>query len=301
MTCDNSKLNKVSVCIPTFNRKDYLRETLKSVYEQTFRDFEVVIVDDGSNDGTAEMVEELDFPALRYYYQTNKGDAAARNKLIELAQGRYITFIDSDDLLIPDALERMVEVVDSYEEDVIVYGSYLRIDENGDVFGKCKRRLPSGYVTRQLFQDIFIHSCGSMFPRSIFSAEELRFDTDLSVCSDYALWLRLSTEYKFIALPQPTFKRRRHRNNLSVMSSHNKLTELNVLKDFYRAYGKDIIPKKEANTRFSKEQYRIAKAFIAEGKKELARKYLWKSFHTRPRPKPLWLLLKTSTQNHSPR
>lgn len=93
---------KVSVCIPTYNRKDYLRETIASVFQQTFKDFEIVVVDDGSTDGTAEMVARMDCP-ITYFHQSNSGDAAAPNKLIELAKGQYISFLDSDDcfLLMP--------------------------------------------------------------------------------------------------------------------------------------------------------------------------------------------------------
>ncbi|GAH11977.1 unnamed protein product, partial [marine sediment metagenome] len=77
-------------------------------------------MDDGSTDGTEEMIKKLDFP-VTYYWQKNGGDAAARNKLIELAKGGYISFIDSDDLLMPDAIEKMVDVMESETEDVIVY------------------------------------------------------------------------------------------------------------------------------------------------------------------------------------
>ena len=84
---------KVSVCIPTYNRKDYLKEALESVFAQTYKNYEVVIVDDGSTDGTEDMLKDADYD-VRYYWQKNSGDAAARNKSIELAQGKSITFID---------------------------------------------------------------------------------------------------------------------------------------------------------------------------------------------------------------
>ena len=113
-----------------------------------------------------------------------------------------------------DALERMAAVMKSEPEDVVVYGPYLGIDENGNVVKKSKRKLYSGRVTKYLFEDIFIHSCGSMFPRKALEGTE-GFDESLRVCSDYDLWLRLSLKYRFIALEEPTFKRRRHSENLS--------------------------------------------------------------------------------------
>ena len=79
----------VSVCIPTYNREHLLKETLESVFAQTYKDFEIIIVDDGSTDDTKQMLEKNNFN-VRYHWQKNAGDAAARNKLIELAQGKKI-------------------------------------------------------------------------------------------------------------------------------------------------------------------------------------------------------------------
>ena len=95
----------VSVCIPTYNRKTYLRETLQSVFAQTYKDYEIVVVDDGSTDGTDQMIKGPGYK-VRYCWQENAGDAAARNKLIELAQSKFITFVDSDELLIQNTVER---------------------------------------------------------------------------------------------------------------------------------------------------------------------------------------------------
>jgi glycosyltransferase involved in cell wall biosynthesis len=285
---------KVSVCIPTFNRKNYIQKTLESVYSQSFTDFEVLVLDDGSTDGTADFIKSLNFPNLHYFYQQNSGDAAARNRLIDLAKGEYITFLDSDDLLVEGALQNMVNTIVSYKETVIAYGGYLRIDESGRVIGRSKKKLYSGYVTRKLFQDIFINSCGSIFPRTVFNDRSVRFDSSLKVCSDYALWLYLSTKYKFVALHEPTFKRRRHGENLSVASSQNRLCELKVLEVFYHKHGKKIIPESEARVRLSKEQYRVAKSFTAENNRKLSKKYYQKSFRTKWNMKSLLGIISSS-------
>lgn len=87
---------EITVGVSTFNRKDYLRESLESLQNQTFHDFEIIVVDDGSTDGTREMIRR-DFPGIRYLYQENQGDAAAKNKVAAHARGRYLVFNDSDD------------------------------------------------------------------------------------------------------------------------------------------------------------------------------------------------------------
>jgi glycosyltransferase involved in cell wall biosynthesis len=276
----------VSICIPTYNRKDYLKETLDSILVQTYKDYEIVIVDDGSNDGTEDMLKQLGFP-VTYHWQENGGDAAARNKLIELARGQYISFIDSDDLLLPDAIEKLVRIMQTEDEDVIAYGSYLRIDQNGKVYGRCKRKLYSGNITKYLFQTVFVHSCGSMFPKKILKDSTV-FDTSLKVCSDYDFWLRLSMKYRFVALPEPTFKRRRHINNLSTASFENYLTEFQVLERFYyEKGGNKIIPQKTAMKILSKEGCRTGRYAIREGLYDQASQLLGQSFRRHPNLKSL--------------
>ena len=277
---------KVSICIPTHNRKEYLKETIDSILAQTYKDYEIVIVDDGSTDGTEEMIKNLDYPTT-YHWQQNAGDAAARNKLIKLAKGDYISFIDSDDLLMPDAIERMVHAMQAETEDVVVYGSYYRIDQAGNVYGKCKRKLRSGNITKHLFETILVHACGSIFPKKILKAAS-PFDTSLKVCSDYDLWLCLSLNYRFIALDHPTFKRRRHPTNLSVPSFENGLTEFQVLKRFYyEKGGKEVIPEKTAMKVFSKEGRRAGRCATREGLHDQACQLLSQSFRQHPNLKSL--------------
>jgi glycosyltransferase involved in cell wall biosynthesis len=275
---------KVSICIPTYNRKEYLKETIDSILAQTYKDFEIVVVDDGSTDGTEDMLKGLDVP-VTYYWQQNSGDAAARNKLIELAQGKYISFIDSDDLLMPDAIERMVKIMEAENGEVIVYGSYYRIDNNGKIYGRCKRRLHSGIITRHLFETILVHACGSMFPTRILR-ESPAFDKSLNICSDYDLWLRLSMKHRFIALPDPTFKRRRHSTNLSKASLENCLIEFQVINRFYHDNGgKDLIPKVVAAKVLSRKKCRAGRYAVKEGLYDQACKLLGESFREYPNVK----------------
>ncbi|MCD4832101.1 MAG: glycosyltransferase [Anaerohalosphaeraceae bacterium] len=281
----------VSICIPTYNRKDLLRETLASVFAQTYTDFEVVIVDDGSTDGTRQMLEEGGYD-VRYHWQENAGDAAARNTLIKLAGGKYISFLDSDDLLFPSAIEKMVSVIPDDKDDVIVYGPYVAIDAAGSVLKRKKKKLYSGNITNYLFENILIHSCGSMFPKKAL-LDAGGFDPSLPVCSDYDLWLRLSLKYDFIAVDEPVFKRRRHSGNISRICFANRDTEFRVLENFYcNGGGKDVIPRPRAMKRLSKEQYRAGRSAIAELMAQTAREYLRESLDKYANLKSfLWLLV----------
>lgn len=270
---------EVSICIPTYNRERYLQETLASVFAQTYKDYEVIVVDDGSTDGTPRMMKEM-ADRVRYHWQENRGEAAARNKLVELAQGRFLSFIDSDDLLVPDAIERMVAAVEAESEDVIVYGPYRRIDENGRPGKRCKHRLYSGHITERLFQEIVVHPNGSMWPKTVL--EDIgEFDTSLRVCTDYDLALRASTKYRFIALREPTFLHRRHANNVSGYSFANCKAQLDMLHHFYHHGGKAFISPRRATKRLAKQGYRAGRCALREGLCDTAQQLLKQSLRKR--------------------
>ena len=288
---------KVSICIPTYNRKHYLKETLDSVFAQTYRDYEVVVIDDGSTDGTEQMLKECNYP-VRYHWWENRGEPAARNKLAELAQGEYLTFLDSDDLLFPYAVEELVNTVESGGPQIVAYGSYVSIDENGGLVRRKHRKLPSGYITGDLFQYIYVHSCGTMCTKKLLE-EGGYFDTSLPVCSPYALWLNLSLRHKFMAVEKPLFKRRRHLGNLSVNSFANRVIELNVLEKFFHEHlesnGHGVISHRDAMKRLSKEGYRAARCAIGGGiNNHTAARLLSESFRRYSNCKSLlwWLIAK---------
>ena len=279
-------MSTVSICIPTYNRKDYLRQTLDSVFAQSYKDYEVVVVDDGSTDGTGDMIKDAGYD-VRYHRQENQGEPATCNRLIQLAKGPYISFIHSDDLLVPDAIERMVSAVEAEPENVVVYGNYLIIDEDGNLCGRSKRKLYSGYITKYLFEDIIVHPNGSMFPKKALE-EAGGFDATLRACYDYKLELQISLKYRFIALSEPTFQRRRHSMNTSRDSFANHKAELDMLTDFYyHGGGKEVIPRRMAMKRLSRESYRAGRWAIKEGLYEQARQLFRRSWQEYPNLKSL--------------
>jgi len=287
---------KVSICIPTYNRRNYLKETLESVFTQTYKDYEVVIVDDGSTDGTDQMIKQLDYP-IRYFWQKNQGHPAARNRMIELAEGEFITFIDSDDLLFPYAVEELMNLVENNGSNLVAYGSYVGIDERGKEIKRKPRKLPSGYIAADLFEYIYVHSCGTMCRKKLLE-EAGCFDVSLPVCSVYAFWLKLSLKYEFIPAAKPIFKRRRHSDNLSVYSFANRKIELNVLEHAYQngfsENIKEIIAPRRAKKRLSQEGYRAARCAIREGFQETACQLLKQSYQRYPNLKTLlwWAIAK---------
>lgn len=272
---------RVSVCIATYNRRRYLQETLESIRAQTYGDYEIVIVDDGSSDGTEEMIRGLEYP-VRYHWQENAGEPASRNKLIELAQGELITFIDSDDLLFPYSLEVLVEALEEHGYDKVAYSSYVGIDKKGDPIRRKRRRLPSGSIVADLFEYIYVHSCGTLCRKEFFH-EAGGFDVSLRVCSPYVVWLKLALGHEFVSVSKPTFKRRRHSDNLSEPSYRNCMIELRALEDFYfNGGGRTHIEHRRAMKRLSKEGYRAARCALRERMAQEACRLLLQSLERYP-------------------
>lgn len=123
----------VSVIIPTFNMASFLSQAIQSVLNQTFSDFELIVIDDGSNDNTKSVVHSFNDVRIEYVYQENKGLSGARNTGLRLASGKYIAFLDADDLFLPDKLAVQSKYLEEHLEVGVVVGGFQRIDSEGNL------------------------------------------------------------------------------------------------------------------------------------------------------------------------
>ena len=225
---------KISVGVSAYNRKDYLRESLNSLLNQTIDDYEIIVVDDGSTDGTGEMVQR-EFPSVRYIYKENGGDASAKNRAAEAAGGKYLVYLDSDDLFYPDSLERLLAPLEVSPVPACSYGMYVRIDEHGNEL-KTKLKLahyPSGNILPDLVRHIIVCNCGFLFPLEDFHKNG-PFDTAKKVGYDYEFALKMARDHYFYYIDEPVFKRRRHGTNLSAASYAKQTILRNVVETFCR-------------------------------------------------------------------
>lgn len=213
---------KVSVIITAYNLMAYLPETINNVLQQTFTDFEVVVVDDGSTDNTAEWVAQVEDPRVRLISQSNMGLSGASNTGVLQAQGEYITFLDADDLWAKTKLAQQVEILDNCPEISVVYTWVTYINEAGESTGRIVKATAEGYIWKKLIEVNQIE-CGSviMIRRSCFDHVGL-FDTNLkSYVPDWDMWLRLALDYQFKVIPEPlVFYRQRYSSgsrNLAAM------------------------------------------------------------------------------------
>lgn len=205
---------KVSIIIPTYKHRDFVLATLDSVFAQTFTDYEVIVVNDGSPDDTAEVLRPLaEAGRIRYIEQANAGQAAARNRGIAEAQGEFIALLDDDDLWPPEKLERQVEVLRSDANAILAYGSSTGFEDGG-----CSHPgpdAPSGLVESEFLERNWITSPGQTLIRKEALDRIGGFDPQLWGVDDWDLYIRLTPLGKFLYDSKPALYYRMHATNAS--------------------------------------------------------------------------------------
>jgi glycosyltransferase involved in cell wall biosynthesis len=206
---------RVSVIIPTFNRETLVAEAVRSVLDQTYCDFELIVVDDGSTDGTAQALappRSMAGDRLRYIAQEHRGPSAARNAALRIATGELIAFLDSDDLWRPRKLERQVAFLDAHPALALCHTDEIWIRSGRRVNPRERHRKSGGYIFPRALELCIISPSAAMLRRSLiqdvaFPGGAL-FDESLPACEDYDLWLRITWKYEVGFLPEPlTVKR----------------------------------------------------------------------------------------------
>lgn len=196
-----NKMNKVlfSIVIPSYNRAGIIGKSIQSVLDQSFTDFELIIVDDGSSDETQSVVDSFQDPRISYQWQENSERGRARNLGIEQSSGEYVTFLDSDDLFYPDHL--LNASFETRNKTNIFWSPNEEIDQNGNVVRQYK---DSGNpIVEDLINKGNIMSCHGVFVRKeVF--EQLKFNEEraLAGSEDMDLWLRLAARYDIKKLSQ---------------------------------------------------------------------------------------------------
>ena len=193
----------VSVIVPTYNCADFVGGALQSVLRQTYHDFELIVVDDGSQDHTAEVVKGFGQHVV-YIRQQNAGVAAARNQGIRESKGKYFAFLDADDTWEPRKLEEQVRILEEDPETALVCTDFTLIMPDGNkitsFLGRC-RHVRSGNAFNEVIQENFILTSSVLLRRSCLT-EVGMFDETLKVCEDRDLWLRICQRWKIHVLDE---------------------------------------------------------------------------------------------------
>jgi len=195
----------VSVIIPTYNRKHTLKRAIQSVYIQSLPPFEIIVVDDGSNDGTKEWVKQK-YPGIKYIYQKNSGVSSARNKGIKIARGDWIALLDSDDEWLPNKLNEQINKIKLNLDVKILHSNEIWIRNGVRVNQMKKHKKFGGYIFEKCLDMCRISPSSVMLKKAIFD-DIGTFDESLKVCEDYDLWLRITSKYPVCFLDIPLIKK----------------------------------------------------------------------------------------------
>ena len=221
MTMTNKTTPLVSVIIPTYNRGSIVREAIDSVLNQEFDDFELILVDDGSTDDTAEIMGQYR-ERVTVLTQRNHGVSAARNRGIRAASGRYIAFLDSDDCWLPQKLSRQVGFFNANPDALICQTEETWIRNGRRVNPKRRHSKPSGMIFERSLELCLVSPSAVMIHHSLFNRVGM-FDESLPACEDYDLWLRVSCRYPIFLIETPLIiKRGGHADQLSRQPSLDK-------------------------------------------------------------------------------
>ena len=217
----------VSVIIPTHNRSELLLEAIASVQAQTFRDFELIVVDDGSTDNTESVVRVIADSRIRYHRNQWTGlPAVGRNTGIRMARGEYIAFLDSDDLWLPTKLERQLEVLTKEDPKGWCYCACdILIHETGEVLPG-RRSFPDAETFHQnLLIENFIASPTPLVHRSMFEECGLLDERwELRFAEDREMWLRLAAHRLPCVYREPLARYRKHQYNATGMNDVTQTT-----------------------------------------------------------------------------
>jgi len=184
----------ISVIVPTFNRAKFLPKTLESLQKQNYDNFEIIVVDDGSTDNTAEMMKSIADHKTIYTFKENGERAAARNFGAGLARGTYVNFFDSDDIALPNHLSEAAKLIKEKSEPEWFHLGFAWASPNGTVFKEVNNY--EGETLNNIMIEKNPLACAGVFVRKdIFLNNRFNEDRELSASEDYELWVRLASRF----------------------------------------------------------------------------------------------------------
>jgi glycosyltransferase involved in cell wall biosynthesis len=204
---------QVSVIIPTYNRAQYLPQALQSVFEQSLIPFEVIVVDDGSTDCTADLMNAFESRVHYCWHRHNKGVAAARNSGLAAVHGDVVAWLDADDLWEPDFLATVIPLLEADEGLDGIYTGLVRIDADGNLLPHSSQMVvPPSNLYSALVEDCFIQTSTFVARKRCFASAG-GFDTRFRICEDYDMFLRLAKVFTIAGVPAPLVRYRVHGDN----------------------------------------------------------------------------------------
>jgi glycosyltransferase involved in cell wall biosynthesis len=261
----------VSVIIPTYNREKIITRAIDSVFAQTYRDFEIVVLDDGSQDNTRAVAQAYG-PKVHYFYQDNKGIAGARNAGMHQTAGDYIAFLDSDDYWLPGKLEQQMALFSQHPEYGMVGCQCGSVQIDG-TYREKNRPGKSGWILYDLFNKNFIRTSSAVITRACLEKVG-GFDETLREGEEYDYWLRIAAEFAIGFINEPLTV---YVDNTDGMSTDSLTGRLHRLKVLEKKYLKKKIPPQMYRRRIADTCHYIGRHYIEKGNRPEGIAYLKKA------------------------
>lgn len=226
---------RVSAIIPAYNCEKYIVETIESVFAQTHKDIELIVVDDGSTDRTEEIIRSFG-ARLNYIRQDkNSGPSAARNRGIKESSGAYVAFLDHDDIWLPDKIEEQVRMLEREKDLALVYSNFYYINRSGSIMGKLFDNIKPcrGFVFEELVISNFIPTSSVVIRKKVLDETGI-FDERFLIAQDYDLYIRIAERHKIDFIERPLLKYMVHPDGASKKRRRITLEEAIDIASFYR-------------------------------------------------------------------
>ncbi|MEL7245187.1 MAG: glycosyltransferase [Cyanobacteria bacterium J06643_5] len=223
----------ISVVVPVFNGAKTIKETVDSISNQTFKDIEIIIINDGSTDTTVEVIKTISDSRIKVFSYSNAGLSASRNRGISQAKGEYISFIDADDLWTPDKLESQWQALQKNPQAAVAYSWTDYIDESSKFIKPGRRIKVNGDAFSKLLVTNFLENGSNPLIKKTAFEKVGGFDESLSAAEDKDMWLRLAVNYEFVCVEKPQIL---YRTSTTSMSTKLKRQEAESLKVIERAF-----------------------------------------------------------------
>ncbi|MEX0729846.1 MAG: glycosyltransferase [Aquisalimonadaceae bacterium] len=280
----------ITVITPTFNRADYLGQAIESVLAQTWPHFELLVVDDGSTDDTATLMERyLPDKRIQYFRQENQGQSVARNLALSHAKGEFVCFLDSDNAWLPEKLEISLRAFEDNPDVDIIYGDAITIDETGAEISRENMKRHSGRIVPQMLRDNCVSMNTAMTRRRCFD-ERGGMSGRRRVADDYDLWLRFSAYYRFLYIPEYLAYYRVMADQISSDKTRRFDTNEAILRDFLAEHGDRVTPA-EARMGWCHFHTRKGRYLASEGRRGEALACYARALRHNPVARPPWRAL----------
>ena len=286
----------ISVIIPAYNAEDTIKETINSVLNQTFTDFELIVINDGSQDLTLELVSSISDPRIRAFSYPNAGPQKSRNRGIAQATGEYVSFLDADDLWTADKLEAQLKALQAHPQAAVAYSWTDYIEASGQYLRPGPQFNFNGDVYARLLLSDFIGSGSNPLIRTQALQEVGNFDESLPAAQDWEMWLRLAAKYHFVAVPSVQVLYRVSANSWSANVERMEMASLRVIEQAFARAPASIQHLKQTclANRYKGLTWKSLAGFPQRRKGLVAAKFFWYALINDPsllRKRIIWKVL----------